>query len=81
MDLKTIASSIGEGIGYATQKVIQFIANLGVSVSSQIAKVISLIIILGGIYITMKLLEKPIKYLILVLLLIVAGSIGYSIFQ
>lgn len=68
MEIKTILSSVGEYLGIATQKTISFLSKFGVDFSQTQAKIINIVLSLLLIWGILKLVNKPLKWLIIVLL-------------
>lgn len=73
------ATYVGEKVSELTLKVINFLANLGLSMSETSAKIISLLILSIASFLIVKIIQKPIKWLIFVLLMILFVSVVFSL--
>lgn len=81
--ITTILSSTGNGVSWVTQKIIQWIASLGVNITPLQSKILSFVILGGIIYIVwsfVNLAKKPLKWAIIVGLIFLLVSVVYSMF-
>ena len=72
---------VGEKVSQATAWIIVQISTFGVSIGVNQAKIISLILILALLFVTIKFIHfarKPIKWGIIILLILLLTSIGLS---
>jgi len=79
--IRNIFSIIGEKVSFIFGKIITFTANLGLNLNQLQIKIISLIILLVLFFIILKfvnIMKKPVKWSILLLILILILSIIFS---
>ena len=74
----SVLGGIGDKIGYATSFIVQWLASLGLQVTPDVAKAIWIFIALLGSYAVVKLMQKPLKWTLLLLLLFIIISLGAS---
>lgn len=82
-EVLSIIPSIGDGLSFVTQKVIQFIAQYGVDLTVLQSQVLLLLIFGVSIYILLSVLtiaKKLLKWGIVALLIFLAVSVAVSIF-
>lgn len=82
-EVLSIIPSIGDGLSFATQKVIQFIAKYGVDLTILQSQILLLLIFGVSIYIFLSVLtiaKKLLKWGIVALLIFLAVSVAISIF-
>lgn len=82
-EVLSIIPSIGDGLSFVTQKVIQFIAKYGVDLTVLQSQILLLIIFGASIYIFLSVItiaKKLLKWGIVALLIFLAVSVAVSIF-
>lgn len=70
-----ILKDVGERFSSVMTKLIQSLSELGLNISETGGKILSLLIVLSITYTIFKVVERPIKYIILLLLVALALSI------
>ena len=86
MTIKEVLSfipSIGDGLSWTTQKIIQFIAKYGVNLTALQSKILVLLILGIGIYTLFSVItfaKKILKWGLIALLIFLAVSVAVSIF-
>jgi len=81
MELKNIFSQIGNYVVFAFDRIIKYVASLGLNINETQIKIISLIILLSFLYIIQRFLiigNKMIKRGIMILILILILSIIFT---
>lgn len=81
--ISTILSQTGNGVSWLTQKVIQWVASLGVDITPLQLKILTFIILGGIVYIVwsvVNIAKKPLKWAIIAGLLFLIVSVVYSMF-
>lgn len=81
MDFKITITKVGDYVAGLTQKVINFLDSKGIFTSSLTAKLITILIILSGIFVVIKFLNalsKPMKYVIIAILAFLIFSILFT---
>ena len=78
MDFQNTLTTIGEASSGFMTKVVQFLANLGLTLNNTQGKILNFIIIVGLALAAIKLIHKPIKWIFVILLVLLALSIGLS---
>ena len=81
MTIKNTMSYLGEQTSLITDKIISYLGSVGINISS--AKVLNLTIILILLYLVIGVLDiakKPLKWIIIVLLIVLGVSTIFSIF-
>ena len=76
----TLLSNTGTKFSEYTTKLIKFFSDLGLNLNQTQGKILSFLIVLGLLYLVIKTMEKPIKYLFIAGLIILAISIVSSFF-
>lgn len=79
MEIKEYIANSGDYIGNITAKAISFISSQGLKITPTISKLITILIFLSIIFLIMKIMQKPIKYAIVVILIILSVTIGFSL--
>lgn len=85
MDLSSINSAfewIGNTVSFWTQKTISYISQFGVNISQTQSKIINLLLILGFLYLIIKVISIPktmLKYGIITLLIVLGISVILSL--
>ena len=81
--IQTILGSTGNGVSWVTEKIIKWIASLGVNITPLQSKILTFLILGGFIYIVwsfVNLAKKPLKWLLILALIFLLVSVGYSMF-
>lgn len=71
-------ATVGEKFSSIMTNLISFLAKLGLDMSETQGKILNLVILLGLALGIMKVVEKPIKWLFITLIVLLAVSIGIS---
>lgn len=79
MEIKEYLANSGDYIGGIASKIISFISAQGLKITPTISKLITILIFLSVIFLIMKVMQKPIKYAIVVILIILSVAIGFSL--
>ena len=82
MDYKNLMNKIGENISGISTKLFQGISEkFGLDVTSLPIKLLTIIILLAIAYLSLKITNKVLKYLLIILIIIFVISIGFTIFS
>lgn len=79
VDIQQILKSVGEKSSEYSQGVIKFISDYGLNIDTFQSKIITLIILLSFAYVIAKFVTKPIKWAIIICIIILSISIFMTI--
>jgi len=82
-DILSFIPAIGDGLSWVTQKVIQFVAEVGIDITPLQSKILLLIIFGGLIYLFLAVItfaKKMLKWVLIISAVFLAVSVAVSMF-
>ncbi len=81
MEIREVLGLIGEQSSGFMSRIIQFLSTIGLNLNNTQGKILNLLIVVGLALGILKIMTKPIKWLFVTLLVLLALSIGLSFIQ